>query len=403
MARLRLTFGRSEPGLGVDFGATSVKAAALGHDRHGLALLGAGREPVPEGAVAAGVVRDPEQAGAALSRLLQRMEVRGRLAALSLGGPSVFVRRFGGVPPAPPGGGEGAGAESLRDAVAREAARHLPFHIEDMEFDYQRASPAGGGLPPAPSSGDAAASAPGAPPAPESPVVFAAAPRDTVRAHREALRVANREAARIEIEPYALFAALRLEAALSGAAPGGPPGWTNGAPSRGGPALLVELGSSRAAVHLFERPPRPLPPGARPERFLESLGAEDDPGELLASAQVSWAGTPGAPKRRSGRGGSRRAADAEGAGLGHAVAGAIREALRDGARKPPAAVRLTGAGARLDGIGEPLREFAEGPPTPLEPLALLSPQAAGPEYALAAGLALLRLLDSASPARGRRA
>lgn len=387
----------------MDFGATSVKAAALGHDRHGLSLLGVGREPVPGGAVAAGVVRDPEQAGAALSRLLDRIEVRGRLAALSLGGPSVFVRRFGGVPMAAPGSsGEGTEAESLREAVAREAARHLPFHIEDMEFDYQRASPPGGGpLPPLP-SGEAAPSGPEPPPAEESPVVFAAAPRDTVRAHREALRVANREAARIEIEPYALFAALRLEAALSGSAPGGASGWANGRPPSGGPSLLVEIGSSRAAAHLFERSPGPLPPGARPERFLEALRADDEPGELLASAQVSWEGTPGAPKRRSGRGGSRRAAEPEGAGLGHAIAGAIREALRDGERKPPAVIRLTGAGARLAGVGEPLAEFAEGPPAPLEPLALLSPEAAGPEYALAAGLALLRLLDAAAPARSRR-
>lgn len=383
----------------MDFGATSVKAAALGHDRHGLSLLGVGREPVPGGAVAAGVVRDPEQAGAALSRLLERIEVRGRLAALSLGGPSVFVRRFGGVPMAAPDSGGGSGAESLREAVAREAARHLPFHIEDMEFDYQRASPAGGGPPPG--SGDAAPQSPEAPSAEESPVVFAAAPRDTVRAHREALRAANREAARIEIEPYALFAALRLEAALSGFAPGAS-GWANGRPPSGGPALLVEIGSSRAAAHLFERPPRPLPPGARPERFLEALRVEEDAGELLASAQVSWEGTPGAPKRRSGRGGARRTADSEGAGLGHAIAGAIREALRDGERKPPAVVRLTGAGARVEGVGEPLEEFAAGPPAPLEPLALLSPEAAGPEYSLAAGLALLRLLDSAAPARSRR-
>lgn len=368
----------------MDFGTTSVKAAALGHDRHGLSLLGVGREPVPGGAVAAGVVRDPEQAGAALSRLLERIEVRGRLAALSLGGPSVFVRRFGGVPLAAADRGGGRGADSLREAVAREAARHLPFHIEDMEFDYQPASPPAG-----------------APPADESPVVFAAAPRDTVRAHREALRAANREAARIEIEPYALFAALRLEAALSGVSPGASSGWTNGLGPSGGPVLLVEIGSSRAAVHLFERTPRPAPPGARPERFLEALEAEEDPGELLASAQVSWEGTPGAPKRRSGRGGSRRAADSEGAGLGHAVAGAIREALRDGERKPPAVIRLTGAGARKDGVGEPLAEFAHGPPAPLEPLGLLSPEAAGPEYSLAAGLALLRLLDSAAPARRR--
>lgn len=414
MPPLRLSWTRSEPALGIDFGAGAVRAVALGHDRHGISLLGADREPLPEGAVAGGVVRNPEAAGAALARLLGRMEVRGRSAVLGMGGPSVFVRRLTGVPAAPADGPDDRAA--FREAVAREAARHLPFHIEDLEFDFQPAAPAAAAdaaRTPGRSEGPAEPDAPRAPEGPESSVVFAAAPRDAIRAHRGAARAANREASRVEIEPYALFAALRLQAGLAGsAAPVLPrpaaaptdPAFSPGAQGSLLPLLLVEAGSARAGVHLFESPPAP------PDRAAPALPARRDPGELLASVQVSWvesaAGNgslPGSPGRGpEALSSSRRKADRRGApGPGDAITGGLREALREGGRQAPLVVRLGGSRARENRIAEPLAEFSSGDPLPLDPLGGLSAAAAGPEFGVAAGLAFLRLLDLA-PASGRR-
>lgn len=407
MPRLRLAWTRSEPALGIDFGATAVRAVALGHDRHGLSLLGAGREALPEAAVAGGVVRDPEAAGAALARLLGRMEVRGRSAALGIGGPSVFVRRLTGVPAAPADGPDDRAA--FREAVAREAARHLPFHIEDLEFDFQPAAgPAVAEAAPG-RSGDR--SDPEAPPAPEVaespevPVVFAAAPRDAVRAHRAAARAANREASRVEIEPYALFAALRLQAAVAGSAPPAEPRPPAAPADPPFPRLtlgLIEVGSARAGVHLFESPP--APPAGR-----AALPDRRDPGELLASVQVSWAESAagdGAIPNSSGRGpaaksSSRRTPEAKDApGPGGVIAGGLREALREGGRTPPVVVRLSGSRARESRLAEALAEFSSGEPLALDPLGGISAAAAGPEFGVAAGLALLRLLDL-TPVSGR--
>lgn len=409
MPRLRLAWTRSEPALGIDFGATAVRAVALGHDRHGISLLGAGREALPDAAVAGGVVRNPEAAGAALARLLGRMEVRGRSAALGIGGPSVFVRRLGGVPAAPADGPDDRAA--FREAVAREAARYLPFHIEDLEFDFQPAAapaiaePAPGR--PEDRSAPEAPPAPEVPQGPEVPVVFAAAPRDAVRAHRAAARAANREASRVEIEPYALFAALRLQSAISGAAPrpAAAPADPSFPPAPPLPLGLIEVGSARAGVHLFESPPAPPADRAAP-----ALPDRRDPGELLASVQVSWvesAAGNGALPASSGRGpaaksSSRRTPETNGApGPGRAIAGGLREALREGGRPPPLVVRLSGSRARESRLAEALAEFSSGEPLALDPLGGTSPAAAGPEFGVAAGLALLRLLDLA-PVSGRQ-
>lgn len=416
MPPLRLAWARSEPALGIDFGTTAVRAVALGHDRHGISLLGAGREPLPEAAVDGGVVRDPEAAGAALARLLGRLEVRGRSAALGIGGPSVFVRRLAGVPAAPADGPEDRAA--FREAVAREAARHLPFHIEDLEFDFQPAdspTPADAGPAPGHSGERSEARRPnpasGGPEGPEVPVVFAAAPRDAVRAHRAAARAANREASRVEIEPYALFAALRLQ---TGIAVSAPPTRSSPPPAPVGPSpppaptlplVLIEVGSARAGIHLFESPPRPPP-----DRTSPALPAHRDPGELLASVQVSWADSAAgnsalstSPGRGSGAtSSSRRTGETKGAPVpGPAIAGGLREALREGGRTPPLVVRLSGSRARENRLAEPLAELSDGEPLPMDPLGGISAAAAGPEFGVAAGLALLRLLDL-TPVSGRQ-
>ena len=125
--------------VGVDFGYSGVKVVALSADRGELTVLGAGIEPVPPGALRDGAVRDAGAVGAALGRLLARLRVRCRVLTLAIGGGSVLVKRFS-VPPEAVAAGVTPGG--LRDAVAREAARHVPFHLESLEFDYEGPLPA---------------------------------------------------------------------------------------------------------------------------------------------------------------------------------------------------------------------------------------------------------------------
>ena len=372
MSRLSFRFQRPLHGVGVDFGSSSVKAVGLAWDQKGLSLLGAGQEPLAPGVVREGAVRDPAAAGAALSALLRRLRIRCRLAAFSLGGSSVFVKRL----PAP---AAAASEAAFREAVGREAARHIPFHLEALEFDYRRIPdriPASlDGLP---------TPEPGAPEG-RGTLVFGAAPRETVRAHCDAANRGGLEVARIELEPYALFAAARL--AMTSAAPAPP----------AGPIAFVEIGASRAAAHVFGLPPTPSFPADDPQSGRPGDPAADggagSPGDLLASVR-----TPGGGPAAAAPDESEDAA----AVFARRVAASLREVIRDAGLAPPLPTRLAGGAAGLPEIPAALAGVAAGDPAPLDPLGRFGAESAGPALAVAAGLAAQELLTLAG-SRPRRA
>ena len=368
MSRLSFRFQRPLHGVGVDFGSSSVKAVGLAWDQKGLSLLGAGQEPLAPGVVREGAVRDPAAAGAALSALLRRLRIRCRLAAFSLGGSSVFVKRL----PAP---AAAASEAAFREAVGREAARHIPFHLEALEFDYRRIPASLDGLP---------TSEPGAPEG-RGTLVFGAAPRETVRAHCDAANRGGLEVARIELEPYALFAAARL--AMTSAAPAPP----------AGPIAFVEIGASRAAAHVFGLPPTPSFPADDPQSGRPGDPAADggagSPGDLLASVR-----TPGGGPAAAAPDESEDAA----AVFARRVAASLREVIRDAGLAPPLPTHLAGGAAGLPEIPAALAGVAAGDPAPLDPLGRFGAESAGPALAVAAGLAAQELLTLAG-SRPRRA
>ncbi len=348
--------------LGVDFGSSAVKVVALAWDGERLSLLGAGREALPPGVVEGGVVREPDGAGEVLGRLLARLRVRCRQASLAIGGSSLFWKRI----PAPPG--LSASDPGFRDAVAREAARHVPFHLESLEFDYGTVPPASG----EPTGGE---------------VVFGAAPRETLWAHCEAVRRAGREAVQIELEPCALFEAVRLAASSGDLAAG--------SDSPGGPLAIVELGASRAAVHVFPRPPARLFEESAPGPTGGSVPPDDPSNELLATVQVPGTGlvgfarpegVPPPPGEISG------GPEEPGNGVfANRVAATLREALGEAGLAPPVRLLLSGGGALVPEIVAPLTGLALGPPERLDPLAAFRAEAEGPLLSVAAGLAAQRL------------
>ncbi len=369
----RFTRWRRPPhGLGVDFGYSGVKAVALAADGEDLTLVGAGRERLDPGVVRDGAVQDAEAVGSALGRLLTRLRIRGRLAALALGGSSVFIKRF----PAPPDRAVAGAPEDFRDAVAREAARHLPLHLESLEFDYER---------PLPPPREPGASQPGA-------IVFGAAPREVVQNHCGGVRAAGREVSGIDLEPYALFAAARLIA--SRAAPDPPSGGL----------VIAEIGASRAGVHVFGRWPRPRPRagtgGPAASRDLNA-GAEPD----LRVSVPATEGTAFASDRlqatedvRFGPAGQGEDAEV----LGNRIAATIREALREAELPGPARLCLSGGGASDPVLLRGFRELDLGEPLVLDPLASIGGGQGGPAFAVAAGLAYQAALDLQAPETGRR-
>lgn len=363
---------------------------ALSADGGELTLLGAGLEPVPPGALWDGAVRDADAVGAALGRLLTRLRVRCRLLALAIGGSSVLVKRF----PLPPDVvAPGTPPGDLREAVAREAARHIPFHLESLEFDYEGPSASA----PEAAPGDPEGRSPGA-------VVFGAAPREIVLEHCRAAAGAGREAARVELEPYALHAAVALARRLAGA------------DRDPGALAIVEIGASRSGVHVFGDAPWDGPGSGAPGHASDPPAPAGVPGGLLASVPAPGAGVlaaDGSPAdAESGvdpaRSGSGRATGSPGSrevgaeSLEDRIGAVVREAFREAGLRPGIRMLLSGGGARSPAVRACLRDFASGDPVVLDPLASLGPPDCGPAYAVAAGLAYQQVLDRSAPETGLR-
>ena len=385
----RLVNWRRPPhAVGVDFGYTGVKAVALSADGGEVTLLGAGLEPLPPGALRDGAVRDADAVGAALGRLLTRLRVRCRWLALAIGGSSVLVKRFSLPPEAVAGG-----TDDLREAVAREAARHVPFHLESLEFDYQGPRSA------------APAAAPGDPEGQGPPaIVFGAAPREIVREHCRAAAAAGREVTRVELEPYALHTAVGLADRLAGAE------------REPGALAIVEIGASRSGIHVFGDSPRAGPGTGGAGRAPGSAAPEGAPADLLASLPAPGIGTlamDGPPAgvasgARPPRPESDRLTGSPGSGTGAAagfrdrIVAAAREAFREAGLRHGIRVLLSGGGAGSPAVRAAFRDLAAGDPVVLDPLAGLGPPDYGPGYAVAAGLACQAVLDRLGPGTGRR-
>ena len=391
---MRRSFSLRRPlqGLGVDLGSSGVKAVALASDGGGISLLGAGREALSPGVVQDGAVREPEEVGGALGRLLVRLGVRCRLVGLAIGGSSVLIKRF----PAPfERNASGTASEEFRDALAREAARHVPFHLESLEFDYEDSPPLRED-----DRNDDEGNGSGT-------VVFGAAPRETIRNHCRAVSSAGREVTRIELEPYALYAAARLDAA----APASPP--------ERAALAIVEVGASRAGVHVFGASPT-LSRWARGSVVEAATASEGGPGDLLSSIPAAGTGAPvvasppatsaASPSGADGaaipdgrREAGRQTAGAREEGVfANRIAATLREAVREAAVRHPIRILLSGGGARLPGIRSRLAELDFGTPAVLDPLKGLGFGEQGTMYGVAAGLAFQQLLERAGTHARRR-
>ena len=362
--------------VGVDFGYSGVKAVALSADGGELTLLGAGSEPLPPGALWDGAVRDADAVSAALGRLLSRLGVRCRLLALAIGGGSVFVKRFS-LPPEAVAPGTAPG--DLREAVAREAARHVPFHLESLEFDYEARA----------ADPEAAGSDPEGrgPPA----IVFGAAPREMVLEHCRAAAAAGREVTRVELEPYALHAAVALADRFAGA------------DRDPGALAIVEIGASRAGIHVFgDPPPSDTPAGAgAPADLLASLPA---PGAgVLAMDGPASPGESGVGPAPAGGGRQARPPGIPAREMFQdRIVAVAREAFREAGSRRGMRVLLSGGGAGSPAVRGGLRDLASGDPVALDPLEGLAPSEFGPAYSVAAGLAYQQIVARLGPGTGGR-
>lgn len=115
------------PFLGVDIGATAVRAVELRGTRDNLTLSRIGQVTLPPGAVREGEVADPELVTQALNTLRKEFGFKGRKAAIGIASQQVVVRQVE-LPQAP--------EEQLRESLAFQVQDYIPINVADAVLDF---------------------------------------------------------------------------------------------------------------------------------------------------------------------------------------------------------------------------------------------------------------------------
>lgn len=173
-----MVFGRAKSVLGLDIGSSAVKAIELTPMRAGLRVSAIGVEPVPPRTIVDGAIAEPAAVSAALGRLLARPAFRAADAAVSLSGHSVIVKKIT-LPAMTPA--------ELSQSIHWEAEQYIPFHVHDVNLDYEILRESGG------------AHGPGT-----MDVLLVAAKKDTVAAYTDAVTRAGRRPAVVDVDAFAL-------------------------------------------------------------------------------------------------------------------------------------------------------------------------------------------------------
>lgn len=186
--------------IGLDLGATAVRAAILGPPagRGPAALSGVVAQrlvsvPLPPGAIRRGVVQDPPAVTVAVRRLVVENRLKGRRVVLGISTPQVVVRSLA-LPDMP--------RDKLRQALPFQARDVLPIPVDEALLDFS----------PLPQTTDVPAGArrgtPGSVGSPTSaltPGLLTAAPRMPVMLAVQAVEKAGLTVERVDLSSFGLL------------------------------------------------------------------------------------------------------------------------------------------------------------------------------------------------------
>jgi type IV pilus assembly protein PilM len=119
----------ASPGrVGLDIGASAVRAARVTAGKRGSSLTAFGQVSLPEGAVKDGEIRDVEAVSEAIAQLWKRARLGARKAVIGVANQRVIVRQVE-LPYLE--------ESEFRQSLRFQAADHIPMPIESAELDFQ--------------------------------------------------------------------------------------------------------------------------------------------------------------------------------------------------------------------------------------------------------------------------
>jgi type IV pilus assembly protein PilM len=159
--------------VGVDIGSSSVKAVELQGKNGDFQLISLGYEPLPPDSVVDGQIMELNSVSNAIGNIFSEHKIKTTKVAAGVNGHSVIVKNI--VLPQ-------MSADELQESFAWHAEEHIPFDISDVNLDYHVIG----------RSDDAVH------------VLLAACKRDKIANLKQAIQLAGKQPAVIDVDAFAL-------------------------------------------------------------------------------------------------------------------------------------------------------------------------------------------------------
>ena len=120
--------GRKRETVGLDIGASSVKAVQLKREHGGYELARLGIAPLHPETIVDGVIMDSGTVISAVQQIFTESDIKTKDVVVAVSGHSVIVKKIKVAKMKP---------EELEEAIAFEAEQYVPYAIEDVNLDFQ--------------------------------------------------------------------------------------------------------------------------------------------------------------------------------------------------------------------------------------------------------------------------
>jgi type IV pilus assembly protein PilM len=121
-------FGKRKEVVGLDIGASCVKAMQLRKGRRGYALQNLGIAPLHPETIVDGVIMDADTVSSTVRQLFLEHTIKTKDVVIAVSGHSVIVKKIQM---------QRMTEWELEESIQWEAEQHIPFSIEDVNLDYQ--------------------------------------------------------------------------------------------------------------------------------------------------------------------------------------------------------------------------------------------------------------------------
>jgi type IV pilus assembly protein PilM len=125
--------GGSKQLIGLDISSSSVKVLELSKKGERYQVEAFASEPLPPNAVAEKNITDPTQVGEAIARAVKKSGTSTKQAAVAVAGAAVFSKVIEAPATLSP--------RELEEHIATEATNHVPYPLEEVNYDFQVLGP----------------------------------------------------------------------------------------------------------------------------------------------------------------------------------------------------------------------------------------------------------------------